>query len=159
MKSLVVFYSRTGTTKYVAETIAAELGSDVEEIVDLKSREGRLGYMGAGADSMRGKETEIAPTKRAPAEYELIVIGTPIWAWSPTPAIRTYLKRNDLSGKKVALFFTFDGSLREAAEKTRALLINSTIVSELNLPRPLANKEDTEKKIADWCGKLNPQAP
>jgi flavodoxin len=36
MKSLVVYYSRTGKTKFVAETIAAELGSEIEEIVDLK---------------------------------------------------------------------------------------------------------------------------
>jgi flavodoxin len=36
MKSLVVYYSRTGKTRFVAETVAALLGSDIEEIVDLK---------------------------------------------------------------------------------------------------------------------------
>jgi len=34
-----VYYSRTGSAKFVAETIAAELGSDIEEIIDLKNRE------------------------------------------------------------------------------------------------------------------------
>lgn len=154
MKSLVVYYTRTGTAKFVAETVAAELGSDVEEVVDLKKREGRLGYIGAGRDSMGEKLAEIAPTKRAPADYDLVVLGTPIWAWRPTPAIRTYVKQNDLSGKKVALFFTSDGNPKQAVEKTKALLPNSTCIGDLVLPKAMANKEDTLKKIADWCTNL-----
>jgi len=64
MKSLVVYYSRTGNAKFVAETVAAELGSDVEEVVDLTGREGKLGWMSAGRDAMGGKETKIVPAKR-----------------------------------------------------------------------------------------------
>ncbi len=60
MKSLVVYYTRTGNTKFVAETIAAELVSDMEEVVDLKKREGTLGYMSASKDATGGKLTEIA---------------------------------------------------------------------------------------------------
>ena len=83
MKSLVVYYSRTGNAKFVAETIATEMSADIEEIVDLKRRAGKLGWVSAGRDAMGGKETQIAPTKRVPADYDLIVVGTPIWAWSP----------------------------------------------------------------------------
>ena len=108
MKSLVVYYTRTGNTKFVAEIIAAELGSDLEEVVDLKKREGTLGYMGANRDAISGKLTEIAPTKRSPADYDLIFVGTPVWYWRPSTAIKTYLAKTDLSGKKVALFFTMD---------------------------------------------------
>ena len=43
MKSLVVYYTRTGNARFVAETIAAEIGSDVEEVIDLKKRTGALG--------------------------------------------------------------------------------------------------------------------
>ena len=120
MKSLVVYYTRTGNAKFVAETIAAELGSDTEEIVDRKKRAGALGWVSAGKDSTQEKETQITPTKLSPSNYDLIVIGTPIWAWRPTPAIRTYLKQNDLSGKKIALFFTMDNAPKQAVEKTKA---------------------------------------
>jgi flavodoxin len=157
MKSLVVYYSRTGNAKFVAETIAAELGSDLEEIVDLKKREGKLGWLSAGKDSSGEKLTEIAPTKRSPAEYDLVVVGTPIWAWRPTPAIRTYLKQNDLSEKKAALFFTLDGSPKQCVEKTKAIMPNCTIISELVIPKPLENKEDSLQKIADWCNALQKQ--
>lgn len=138
----------------MAETIAAELGSDIEEIVDLKNREGKLNYLSAAGDASRGKETKIGPLSRVPSDYDLIIIGTPIWAWSPTPAIRTYVKNNNLSGKKVALFFTYENNLRQAIEKTKALLPNSVFAGELALAKTLNNKEETESKIAAWCTSL-----
>lgn len=157
MKCLVVYYTRTGKTRFVAETIAAELGADVEEIVDLKNRQGKLGWLSGGRDASRKSLTEIAPIKMAPADYDLIVIGTPIWAWSPTPAVRTYIKQNNLSGKKVALFYTSDGDIKQADQKTRELLQNSAVISTLWLIAPLANKEDAQKKIVDWCKTLKSQ--
>ncbi len=151
MKSLVVYYTRTGKTKFVAETIAAQLSADIEEIVDLKKRGGTLGWIAAGKDSSQEKETEIAPTKLSPSNYDLIIVSTPVWAWRPTPAIRTYIKQNDLSGKKVALVLTCDGNPKEAVERTKLLVPNSTLVGEIVLPKPLGDKEETEKKIAEWC--------
>ena len=153
MKTLVVYYTRTGNSKFAAETIAAELGADIEEVVDLKNRQGRLAYMSCGRDAMSGKETEIAPTKRNTSEYDLIVIAQPVWAWSPTPAIRTYVNKNDLSGKKVALFFGGE-NLKQAVEKTKALMCNTTFVGELAVEEPLQNKEEAEKKIVEWCNTL-----
>jgi flavodoxin len=154
VKSLVVYYSRTGNAKFVAETIAAELGSDIEEIVDLKNRAGKIGWISAGRDASGGKQTKIAPTKKVAADYDLLIIGTPIWAWSPTPAIKTYVGKNDLTGKKVALFFTFDSNLRQAVEKTKALMPNSIFVGELALTKALDNKAESEKKISAWCNSL-----
>jgi len=154
MKTLVVFYSRTGNAKFAAETIASELVADIEEIVDLKKRQGALAFMSDGRDAMRGAETEIAPTKRTPTDYDLIVIAQPIWAGNPTPAIRTYLNKNNLSGKKVALVFSDSGS-SQAVEKTKALIPTSTFISELALPaKSFSNKDETKKKIFDWCKTL-----
>ena len=153
MKTLVVYYSKTGNSKFAAETIAAEVGADMEEVVDLKNRKGRLAFLSAGRDAMQGKLTEIAETKRNTLDYDLIVIAQPVWAGSPTPAIRTYLKKNDLSGKKLALFFS--DSSRKAVEKTKAILPNSTFVGELALPaKEFENRKEAQKKIVEWCSIL-----
>jgi flavodoxin len=153
MKTLVVYYTRTGNSKFAAETVAAELGADVEEVVDLKNRKGRFAFLPAGRDAMQGKLTEIAERKRNPLDYDLIVIVQPVWAGSPTPAIRTYLKKNDLSGKKVALFFS-DAS-DKAVEKTKAIMPNSTFVGELALPaKEFENREEAQKKIGEWCSTI-----
>ena len=153
MKTLVVYYTRTGNSKFAAETVATEVGADVEEVVDLKNRKGRLAFLSAGRDAMQGKLTEIAETKRNPFDYDLVVIVQPVWAGSPTPAIRTYLKKNDLSGKKVALFFT--DSSDKAVEKIKAIIPNSTFVGELALPaKEFENREEAQKKIGEWCSTL-----
>ncbi len=97
MRSMVVFYSRNGNSTFVAEKVASELGADAEEVVDLKNRRGWLGFIRAGYDATRGKETKIEKTQKSPIDYDLIVVGTPVWNSRLTPAIRTYLKENDLS--------------------------------------------------------------
>ena len=154
MKSLVVYYTRTGNARFAAETIAAEIGADVEEIVDMKNRSGKLAYLTGGSDARRGKETEIAPTKKSPADYDLLIVGTPVWASRPSPAVTTYLKKNNLAGKKVALFFTQGGKKPSAIDQTKALIPNSECVGVLTLIEPLKSKAESEKQIVEWCKTL-----
>jgi flavodoxin len=104
--NLVVFYSRTGNTKKVAESIASEFQCDLEEIVDLKKRGGLLGYMKSGRDAMRRKETEIQEVRKNPGDYDLVIVGTPIWGGQMAPAVRTYINRYRDSFKRVAFFCT-----------------------------------------------------
>jgi flavodoxin len=151
LKSLIVYYSRTGNTRFVAETIAAEIGADVEEVVDLKKRSGPLGFLIGGKDARQGKETKISPTTKIPNDYELVIFGTPVWAGKPAPAINTYLKKNNLSGTKVAAYFTKSQKKSEAIKEAKMLVPNSTWVGELLVINPLKNKEKTEKQIIEWC--------
>ena len=150
----MVYYTRTGNARFVAETIAAEIGSDLEEVIDMKKRSGVLGYLGGGRDARQGKETPIAPSKKSPADYELVIVGTPIWAARPTPAVSTYLKKNDLSGKKVAVFFTQGGKKPKGIEQTKALIPHSECIGELTVVNPLKDKEASEKQITEWCKTL-----
>ena len=57
MKPLVVFYSRTGTTKKVGEALADLLQCDSEELIDTKKRKGPLGFLRSGRDATRNKLT------------------------------------------------------------------------------------------------------
>lgn len=110
MKTLVVYYSRTGNTKKVGEEISKELGADSEEVIDLKNRKGALGYFISGKDAMQKKLTKIKPIEKDPKKYDRIIIGTPVWGSNMAPAIRTYLTNNKLDGKKVNFFCTAGGS-------------------------------------------------
>ena len=156
MKTLVVYYSRTGNTKFVAEKVASELKADIEELVDLKKRNGRFGFLKAGYDATRGNETKIGKTQKWPNDFDLIVIGTPVWNSRPASAIRTYLKRNDFAGKKVAIFCTNEGTGKEKAlERTKNLVANGNIVGELVVSKTLVNREENESRISEWCNQLN----
>lgn len=110
MKVLVVYYSRTGTTKKVAQAISDKLGGDIEEIIDKKDRKGLKGYLIAGKDAATKKLTEINKSEKDLSLYDIVAVGTPVWAFTMTPAIRTYLTQNKERLKNVAFFCT-QGSL------------------------------------------------
>ena len=107
---LVAYYSRTGTTRTVARAMAERLGCDLEEIEDNVPRKGILGYLRAGRDAMSGKETSISPAKHDPGDYDLVIVGTPVWGWSLCPAARTYLARYGDKIRKAAFFTVSEGT-------------------------------------------------
>ena len=59
MSDLVVYYTRTNTTKNVASIIKDELDADVLEVIDKKNRQGPIGYLRGGLDAIRSKKTSI----------------------------------------------------------------------------------------------------
>lgn len=120
MKTLVVFYSRTGNTKKIAEILAKKLHADIDEIVDLKNRKGVIGFIFGGRDAMKQSLTKITVSKN-PRDYDLVVIGTPIWVGASTPAFRTYLTNYKKDIKKVAVFATSGG---DTVDKTVTVLEN-----------------------------------
>jgi len=103
-KVLVVYYSRTGHTRLVAERLAKKFGADVEQLIDQHKRTGVFGASSAGKDAIAGKTTLIDPLKHNPGDYDMILIGGPSWFGNVTPAVRTFIMQNDFSGKKIGLF-------------------------------------------------------
>lgn len=150
MKTLVAFYTRTGTNRTIAENLASELGADLDEIVDQKKRSGPIGWLGAGRTAMSHKTTEIA-TRLNPGEYDTIILGSPIWAGNMNPALRTYLGKHDLGGKRVFFFFV---SLRndpsKAIEELRTLLPSGEYGSVLSLSTEDVNKSRYDEKIRQF---------
>ncbi|MGO9132784.1 MAG: flavodoxin family protein [Methylovirgula sp.] len=105
-KILLVFYSRTGTTRKVAEALASELKCDTDEILVIGNRTGFWGILRALIEASRRWPAKIEPAKIAPSHYDLVVIGTPVWAWSVASPVHAYLKENAKSLPAVAFFCT-----------------------------------------------------
>lgn len=110
MKILIAFYSRTGTTKKIAEAIAGKIAVDLEEIKDTVERGGAMGYLRSGRDAMKKKTTKLEPLKLEPEQYDLAIIGTPIWGWNMSVPVRTYITEQKNKFKNVAFFCTMGGS-------------------------------------------------
>ena len=139
MNPLVVFYSRTGRTKQIAEIISNSLSCDYEEIIDTKKRTGLIiGFLKSGYDATRKKLTTIKDPQKNPELYDLIILGTPIWNKRMTPAIRTYINENKSKFKKVAFFCTEGGSGGSETFENLA---------ELSENEPLSTLELTKKEI------------
>jgi hypothetical protein len=94
----------------VAKSLAAALHCNSEEIVEHGSRGGMLGYLQSLLGSLREKPSRIAATGKDPLTYDLIIIGTPVWAWSVSSPIRAYLIANMAKLPEVAFFCTLGGA-------------------------------------------------
>jgi flavodoxin len=107
MKTLIAYYSRTGHTEQVAKEIAARCQADVDRIRDDGvDRSGLWGYLCSGWQAFSGATPAIHRAARNPAEYDLVVIGTPVWNWSLAAPVRTYALRHAGKFKQVAFFCT-----------------------------------------------------
>ena len=104
-KKLVVFYSFEGSTRLLAEIISKELNADILEckpIKDMKSK-GLSKYFWGGTQVVTKKMPDLVEFLVDPNDYEAIIIGTPVWAYTYSPAIRTFLSQVKLRYKKIAL--------------------------------------------------------
>jgi len=119
-RTLVVHYSRTGNTENVAAELAKQLGADTETIIDQKNRKGPIGWLSAGKDATKKIPARIDEPKKDPSAYDLVVIGTPVWAWTVSAPVLAYL--NKFSGKfpQVAFFLTFDGNMEKTFDDMAA---------------------------------------
>ncbi len=156
MKSLVVYYSRTGNTELVAKELAKELGSDIEEIVDIKKRSGLIGLTGAVINP-RGK-TAIKETRKDPRDYDIVIIGTPIWWYTCAPGVTEYLKHNRDRIRKTAFFYTCGADKKINALKDMEDHLGKAPICYMGIEKPKKNKEKLDKKVKDFVGKLRSKA-
>ena len=109
MKSAVIFYSYSGNTKKVAEILTEELKQKGEAIIiELKALDESNKFFSQCQRAFRRKRAKLEPVSFNLAEYDLICLGTPVWAFGPAPAINTYLDEClGIAGKEVVLFSTY----------------------------------------------------
>ena len=114
-KSLVAYFSPTGSTKAVASTLAAAIGADLFEIVpEVPYKPGDLNWMDKKARStIEMNDPDARPTiAKLPdvSAYDKIYIGFPIWWYVAPRIINTFLEGCELSGKTVIPFATSGSS-------------------------------------------------
>ena len=106
VKSLVVYYSRTGTTRIAADTAAEILSADIEKIAEPNARVGVWGFVKSVYDAIKKTCPDIAPAKKKPEAYDLVVFCTPIWAGKMSCPARAYLSRYGKDCKRTAYIIT-----------------------------------------------------
>lgn len=115
MKILIVYYSRTGVTKKLAIHLASFLNADLEEIKDQNSRLGLLGYLNSGKEAALKKIIPIEKLIFDPKDYDLVLVGTPVWAFTISSPVRSFLEKYKNDFKAWAMFCTQGG---EGEQKT-----------------------------------------
>jgi flavodoxin len=155
MKSIVVFYSRTGTTRQIGEALARLLACDYEELVDTKKRSGPLGFVAAGRDAQAKKMTTLADIKHDPALYDLVILGTPVWGGTLSSAVRTYISANKSKFKRVAFFCTLGGTESKHLFDEMEALCEQHPVDILAVSQQEVKKEAYQGKLRQFAYRLD----
>jgi len=104
---LVVFFSRTGTTRIIASLLTKFLDAQAEEIIACTDRSGPFGYVRSLVEALEQRPAQIVGSTCDVSSYDVVVIGTPVWANSVSSPVRAYLIANRSRFKNVAFFCSF----------------------------------------------------
>lgn len=154
-KLLVVYHSRTGHTRTIAEMIQRHTGGDLveiepvdpypedyDELVTQNVREQQAGYH----PPLKTRVDEIGT-------YDLVFVGSPLWNVRLTPPLRSFLASHDLAGRDVAPFVTYIISgLGRARQDIAEVAPDARVAEGLALLGEEANQADA--KVSAWLAAL-----
>jgi flavodoxin len=103
---LVVYFSRSGHCRRLAEEIAVTAGADLDVIREPRVRSGLFGYLRSAHEARREKLVDISPATKDPTRYSLVVLGSPVWAGKLCSPVRAYIAAHKHQLTRVALFCT-----------------------------------------------------
>jgi flavodoxin len=139
MKTLILFYSRSGNTKAIALKKSEELGCDIEEIFDVQ----KPSILSAVFGARKRKKVKIVPIKSNLDDYEKIIIMSPVWAAHPVPAINQVIECLPANKKIEVIMVSAGGGTMKSTEETKKLIAmrNCEVVGYIDLKAKRKNNE------------------
>lgn len=141
MKSLIAYYSFSGNTERVAKAFADVLKKNGEvDVRRLKPKDEITSFIGQCTAARSHKRAELEPGAVFDASpYDILLIGCPVWAFAPVPAMNTYLDGlSGLNGKRVIVLLTSGSGLgvKHCFKSIRSVLENkgAARIDEINIP-------------------------
>lgn len=156
MKTLVAWFSTTGSTAKLAKTLASAAGAELYEIRPAVPYERRdLNWMDKKSRTTLEMadpncRPELADRDAPVAEAERIFLGFPIWWYREPSIIDSFLEAYDFSGKTIVPFYTSGGSrLGEGQERIESLAAGAKV-----LPGRRFKARAGEDELKDWIRTL-----
>lgn len=153
---LIVYFSRTGTTRAVARAIQKELHCEIHGLVDRTPREGAGGYVRSVVDALFDplfgfdRPADLLPLSCSLSDYDLVLVGGPIWNGSAATPIRTFLSQHRDELHHVAFFSTYAGTDSARALRTMADLAGKDPLLTLALRRAEVEEHVIEAKVRTY---------
>lgn len=154
-KALVVYFSKTGNTRAIAQEIHRAVGGDIFEVRTVQAYP--EAYR-ATVDIARKEQDEnarpaLATDMDSIAQYDTIFIGYPNW-WGTLPmALFTFLEGKDFNGKTVVPFCTHEGSgLGRGPNDIKRVCVGATVLDGLAIRGSRASR--AQEDVTDWLKAL-----
>jgi flavodoxin len=154
-RSLVVYYSRTGNTRTIAGELVAALRADVDQLDDRRDRCGLWGYLRCAREALKKRTPELVPPAYDPSNYDVVVLGTPVWAGNISSPLRSYVEANGGRLKHVAFFCTQGGSGAEKVFRDLAGLCGQSPLATLAVNGREIEKRDYAKQLERFVATID----
>ena len=157
-KAIIIYYSLEGNTDSTARKIEAALGADLLRLVPEHEYPTGVGkYISGGRAALFGDRPALKPYKVDLSLYDTVIIGTPVWASTFAPPLRTFFSDNSIQGKTVGLFACQKGSGAEKCfEKIKKLTGINDVKAQLVLIDPKDKPDEAnDAKIGEFCRKID----
>lgn len=125
---LIVYYSRSGYTRRVAQALADSGHADLEELRPIRDYPGTAGIIRALWDTLLNRQPALEPLHHCPADYQTVLIGGPIWAGRMAAPVRSFVATYGQGCKRLASFCTMAGSGGDAVFDAIARLAGKPLV-------------------------------
>jgi len=153
----VVYFSKDGSTKKLADMLGVKYSAEVIELVE-KSSKGNLFTRGYRSITKKGSELIGNPSNRV-KDFDELYLCTPIWASNGTPAMNTFISDSDFEDKTISIITvragtkplkgTFEYLTKKVEEQ------NGKVKSCYNLHGAMIGKTATEESLQKQIEDLN----
>ena len=159
MRAIVVYYSLTGNSAYVAKKVSDLLDADMLRIETKKEfpKEGARKFLWGGKSAVMGEMPDLLPYAFDPDAYDIVILGCPVWASNPAPPVKTFVRNNlqVLQKKQVSAFLCFGGGGADKAFARLEKQLGKDLMTKLVLVDPKdAPDAANDEKIKMFCRQL-----
>lgn len=154
MRTLVMYYSKTGNSQNVARAVARKLQIDLQEI-RCDQYLGSAGDLRAGIDNILGRKPKL-PEIPDLDEYDQIILGGPIWLGRPSAPIRAAAHQYLKSKRNVGLFICGMGPEDiDSAAKQLASILDNPPRAVLKVHGAMLDTPDFKKLVEKFCSEMS----
>ncbi len=153
MKPIIVYYSYEGNTEFIASVIAELLRAQAVRISPIKemTSSGFGKYVWGGGQVVMKIKPKLQPFTINFDDFDTVFLGSPIWAGTFAPPIKTLLEDGYFHGKNVFYFYTHEGGAQNAHRRIEAALSKTNrLVSSEGFLDVLKNPEENRQKAQAW---------
>ena len=156
-KTLVLFYSYEGSTRRIAHFIADNVRADLEEIKPVKEIKSKRGtYVWGGSQVVMKTRPKLKPLKVDLDEYETIILGTPVWAFTFAPPIRSLLQGGYLKNKNIGFYYCHEGGADKMEKRAKAAIEKeNTFLSAFSCLNVVNDFDNVKEKALQWAKEIN----
>lgn len=152
---LIAYFSYSGVTRRIAERLREETSGVLWEILPLAPYEERTVYSRSKRELNAGPLPELKHPLPSIAFYDLVLVGGPVWEYTVSTPVMTFLRDTDFCGKRVAAFCTHGGGVGAYFKDFGAQIRGGKTLSGLELYRPRRESAgETDRLLVGWLERL-----